>query len=105
MKIQDQIKKLQKQILVESNLYEKKKAKLRKEIDDLYEKFSALKIGDRVKVASVNVRDIHRNSDLEILGKQGNVTKIEHGWIVVKLDGHLIGHMFLLDSDSLEKVK
>ena len=91
--------------MVESNLYEKKKAKLRKEIDDLYEKLSTLKIGDRIKVASITVRDIHRNSDLEILGKHGIVSKIEPGWIIVKLDGHLTGHMFLLNDDSLEKVK
>ena len=85
--IQSKIDNLKTKLESEKNRSEKKIIQLMNKLSELYEKQYGIRKGDKVKISSVTVRDIHRDSDLEILGKVGTVVKVESYDITVKLDG------------------
>ncbi len=101
-KIQAKVNRIRRYIERERTKFDSKKDAWEKQLGVLYEELAGFKKGDKVKVKGLWIRDIHRNSDIEILGKTGIVTNVTSGWISVKLDNSLSGHG--LQPENLEKI-
>jgi ribosomal protein L21E len=101
-KIQAKVNRIRRCIEREQAKCDSKKEVWEKQLDVLYEELAGFKKGDKVKVKGLWIRDIHRDSDIEILGKTGIVSNVTSGWITVKLEKSSSG--YALQPQNLEKI-
>ena len=101
-KLQAKVNRIIRCIERERTKFDSKKDALEKQLDVLYEEQAGFKKGDKVKVSGLWIRNIHRDSDIEILGKTGIVSNVNGSWITVKLENSSCGYGF--QSQNLEKI-